>query len=72
MRKSVRKVLRIKDAFSRSWSNLGEVCAGADEGAGWRTGSELCGGWYRDGLQVQPTPVLTNIRHYIMDVNSIS
>ena len=37
-------MLRIKDAFSRSWSKLSKVCAGAEEGAGWWTGSELCRG----------------------------
>jgi hypothetical protein len=57
----VRKPLRIKDAFSHSWLNLGEVWAGADEAAGPRTGSEVCRG----------RSLLTDIRHYIMGVNGI-
>jgi hypothetical protein len=61
-RKRVRKLLRIKDGFSRSCSNLAETCAGTDDGTGRRTGSELC----------ERQSLLTNMKHHIMHVNSIT
>jgi hypothetical protein len=61
-RKRVRKLLQTRGGFACSWSKLGKLCAGADEVAERRTGSDLCGGYFS----------LTNMRHYIMDVNYIT
>ena len=65
------KLLRTKGAILGVWQEIGRKGTAAAATADRRGRTPSCGRSRRDlgGLQVQPTPVVTNMEHYNMDVN---